>query len=124
MANPNTAANLMLVAAALPPALAVLLALFGPLILHRATASAPNEYLRYREESNRSFMMISLCWIFSVTVGCVALLVDGVLIFKGFASLSQWQVLASVILAAADVLLPVGFLVIFLLAMRGLLKWL
>lgn len=53
-----------------------------------------------------------------------ALLIDAALIIKGSVSLRQWRVLASIILAAADVLLPLVFLAIVGIVIRGLLKML
>jgi hypothetical protein len=124
MLEPAAVADWVLVATALPPALAAFLALFGRRIIHHVTASNSDRHLRDRERSNLSFRVVASAWVFSVAVGCAALLVDGVLIREGHASLGQWRVLASVILVAVDVLLPVGVLVIFGLAMRVLFKML
>ena len=68
--------------------------------------------------------LLAVAFVFSVVVGCAVLLVDAVLIIKGSVSLRQWRVLASVILAAADVLLPLIFLAMVGIVIRGLLKML
>ena len=124
MVNRAAAANWMIVVPALPPVLAILLALFGPPVLHYVTASNPDPYLRARDQSNLTFVAVALTWVFSVAVGCVVLLIDGVLITKGSVSLRQWRVLASVILAVLDVLLPIGILALFIIVVRGLMKML
>ncbi|HEX7956683.1 MAG TPA: hypothetical protein VF508_07070 [Pyrinomonadaceae bacterium] len=124
MLEPAAVADWILVVTALPPALAAFLVLFGRRIIHHVTASNSDRHLRDRVRSNLSFRAIASAWVFSVAVGCAALLIDWVLIHKGLASLGQWRVLASVILAAADAFLPVGVLVLFVLAMRGLFKML
>jgi hypothetical protein len=119
MITSETAATWMLVVPALPPALAVFLALFGPRILDHLTALKPDRTLE-----DLKFMLVAVCWSFSVAVGCVVLLIDGVLIIKGFVSFGQWRVLASGILAAVDVLLPIVVLALFAAAFRGLMKML
>ncbi len=124
MVNRATAANWMLVVPALPPALVIFLALVGPHVLDYVTASNPDPYLRDRELSNLSFTVVAISWVFSVAVGCAVLLIDGVLIVTGFASLRQWRVWASVILAAVDTFLPIGVLVLFIIVARGLLRML
>jgi hypothetical protein len=68
--------------------------------------------------------LLAVSFVFSVVVGCAVLLIDAVLIIKGSVSLKQWRVLASIILAAADVFLPLIFLAIVRILIRGLLKML
>ena len=68
--------------------------------------------------------LLAVAFVFSVGVGCAVLLVDAVLIIKGSVSLRQWRVLASIILAAADVLLPLIFLAMLGTVIQGLLKML
>jgi hypothetical protein len=124
MLTPTAVADWLLVVAALPPALAVSLRLFGPRLIDYLTASNPHQSSWYRDEDKLELMMIAACWVFSVTVGSVVLLVDGVLIFKGFLSFGQGQVLASVILAAVDALVPVVLLALFAAVTRGVMKML
>ncbi|HEX8560862.1 MAG TPA: hypothetical protein VF668_22400 [Pyrinomonadaceae bacterium] len=95
------AANWLLVVPALPLALNACLILFDILL-----------------------ELLAVTFLFSVVVGCAVLLVDAVLIIKGSVSLRQWRTSASIILAAADVTLPLIFLAIVGLAIRGLLKML
>lgn len=101
MVKPPTAANWMLVVPALPLALIAFLILFDlPLAL------------------------IAAALAFSVAVGCAMLLIDGVLIIRGSVSLGQWRVLASIILAAVDVVLPPVFVAAVGHVIRGILKML
>lgn len=95
------AANWLLVAPALPLALNACLILFDILL-----------------------ELLAVAFVFSVVVGCAALLIAAALIIKGSVSLRQWRVLASIILAAADVLLPLVFVAIVGIVIRGLLKML
>ena len=95
------AANWLLVVPALPLALNACLILFNLLL-----------------------ELLVVAFVFSVVVGCAVLLIDAVLIIKGSISLRQWRVLASIILAAADVLLPFIFLALMGVVIRGLLKML
>ncbi len=68
--------------------------------------------------------LLAVALVLSVVVGCAVLLIDAVLIIKGSVSLRRWRILASIILAAADVLLPLIFLAMVGIVTRGLLKML
>ena len=68
--------------------------------------------------------LMVVAFVFSVVVGCAVLLIDGVLIIKGSVSLRQWRVLASIVLAAVDVLLPPILVALIGRAIRDILKML
>jgi hypothetical protein len=121
--NRTTAAKWMLVLSALPAALVLFLIIFGSSILRLVEASSPNPYLADQSSSNLLFFMIVLSWLFSLVTGCVVLIIDCVLILRKFVSLKQVPIIVSVFLALADVVFPVGIVLLIINAFKNFHMW-